>query len=164
MQPKIILRILTSGAFFPNKMSSFITSGIHLINKALNVTVSLDVISNGIIYYALDLQDLIKVCEYTNRIYGSVVKDLKSQANGSNLDEISQLWHVYLDYNLTEDTTEKEVLQKIKDALNPESYFEVKLMQEKSSKRPVLKLRTMNMKSFFKLIVGEYRREFSSKN
>ncbi|MCP4764225.1 MAG: hypothetical protein GY870_20800 [archaeon] len=160
--PEIIFRIITDEPFYAGKFSSFFNTALILLNRVLKIRASVDLIDNGFIFYLLELEHIFKISDYANKAYLSQVKELKSKSkyNGSNIDEVSQLWYVYLEVNKTE-FTKKEVLKKLSDHLNPESYFEISLQRSKTNKDPVLKLRTMPIDIFFKLVVNEYKNKFS---
>jgi len=89
--PKLLLRTVKTGQFFPNKMQSFF-HGLKLIFD--DALFSVELIGNGFLFFIQDLGDLRKILKKCGEIS-------KSIHNKGNFDSLLSIWKLQIEKNAT---------------------------------------------------------------
>jgi hypothetical protein len=89
--PKVLLRAVKKGRFFPNKMHSFVRELKLIFDNAL---FSIEIIGNGFLFFIQDLSDLRKMVKTCGIISKSIYKE-------GNFDSDLSTWKFQIEKNAT---------------------------------------------------------------
>ncbi len=89
--PKILIRLIKKGKFFPNKMQSFTRALTSILDNAI---FSVEVIGNGFLFFIQDLSDLRKIVMNYSQISKSIY-------NKGNIELDFSKWIFQIERNAT---------------------------------------------------------------
>ena len=120
--PKILLRAVKKGQFYPNKMQSFVR-GLKLFFD--DILFSIEIIGNGFLFFIQDLSDLRKIVEKC----GKISKSIHSKGN---FDSDLSLWKFQIEKN-TASLSDSQILDLIEKEFNANGHPSFQIYKNKKT-------------------------------